>query len=521
MLRPPFTAVRGWALAERGLGRVELEIGDAPAQRARLLALPRPDVADLEGEPSAPICGWEALVEIPELEPGSELELRASIVGRGGRTPLWAGTVPVGARVDTAELEPARSETLRARADAGAGERPSSEGGLQLLAVTHQLDLGGGPLFLQALLRAMVSEPATRCTVLSPVDGPLREQLERLGIEVHVVAPFGADGLAYESRMRELVLLAAEIDPDVVLVNTSVVFWGVDLATRIGVPVLWTIHESVPVALQPSGPPPAHDDYVRGRFLAALRDADRIAFAADSTRDLYRGHGDESRLVRIDYGIEIAEIDAERRRLDRERLRSELGYGPSHRLLVCVATFEARKGQAALAAAFSRLVEEFPDARLALVGDRTSEYSQGLHEMLARMPEVAERIRVVDVTPEIAPWFEIADGFALPSDLESVPLAILEAMTFELPVLAAEAFGLPELIDDGVNGLLCEPRCLDSLTDGLHKLLALDRAELADLGRAGARTVRSRHDFDQAIDVYRDRILELAGQPGAPARSPA
>jgi glycosyltransferase involved in cell wall biosynthesis len=520
VLRPPVTAITGWALAERGLGRVEVAVGDAAAVRARIVAIPRPDVAALAPEPSAPICGWEALVEVPELDPGSELELRATAVGPHGRTELGAATLRVGEPFSRADVEPARTATLRERADAEATESPSAGPGLNLLAITHQLDLGGGQLFLQNLLRALMRDPGTRITVLSPSDGPLRRELERLGIEVHIVAPLGSDGLIYESRMRELVLLASTISPDVVLVNTTLVFWGVDLAVRIGAPVLWTIHESVALDLQPFGPLPRHDDHIRGRFLAALRDADRIAFAADSTRDLYRGNGDESRLVRIDYGIPIAEIDDLRRELDREQLRSRLGYRPGERLVICVGTVEARKAQAALVLAFARLASEFPEARLALVGDRSSGYSRGIHEALARMPGVADRIRMVDLTPDTAPWFEIADAFALPSDIESLPLAILEAMTFDLPVLAAGAFGVGELIEDNVNGLLCEPRCLDSLTGGLRRLLALDPGELAELGRSGGRTVRSLHDLDDAIHAYRDHLSELAGTPLRAAEAP-
>ena len=76
-------------------------------------------------------------------------------------------------------------------------------------------------------------------------------------------------------------------------------------------------------------------------------------------------------------------------------------------------------------------------------------------------------------------------------------------------------FGIPELIEDGANGLLCEPADLDSLTDGIRRLVSIEPGDAAELGRAGFEAVRSRDTARYAASVRSifERLLEGAGTP--------
>jgi glycosyltransferase involved in cell wall biosynthesis len=201
------------------------------------------------------------------------------------------------------------------------------------------------------------------------------------------------------------------------------------------------------------------------------------------------------------------------------RLRSERGIAEDETLILSVGTIEPRKAQAGLAFAFARLLDEHPRARLALVGDQGTTYSRAVGEAVARIG-AGDRIEVVPVTPETSRWYAMADAFALVSDLESLPRSIMEAMAFDLPVLGTDAWGIPELVADGETGILCEPRCLDSLTSALRKLLSMERSELAKLGRAGGRSVRATRDSAGYGRAYRELIDELV-RPSAPAPAPA
>ena len=89
------------------------------------------------------------------------------------------------------------------------------------------------------------------------------------------------------------------------------------------------------------------------------------------------------------------------------------------------------------------------------------------------------------------------------SDNESLPRVIIEAMAFGLPVLGTRVFGIPELIEDGVNGLLCEPQDLDALEEGLRRLLSLTEDEAARLGEAAEGTVRPERDAARYAETIR------------------
>ena len=166
-----------------------------------------------------------------------------------------------------------------------------------------------------------------------------------------------------------------------------------------------------------------------------------------------------------------------------------------------------------LALAFSRLAEDFPDAALVFVGSNTlmhPTYVDGAEEVLRRLELPEGRIRIEPATRRVHEWFAISDAMVLASDNESMPRVLLEAMAFGLPVLATRIFGIPELIEDGANGLLCEPQDLDSLEQGLRRLLALDPAELAAINESADATVRPSRDSAAYAEKVRgifDRLL--------------
>jgi glycosyltransferase involved in cell wall biosynthesis len=510
-------SVRGWVLDE-DVDRIEVTVSGGPVRRARLLADARPDVAHLADDPLAPVAGWHLLVDAPVVDGPTPGEIVVTTV-RGGRSAVLARCpVTFTPPEPRPEPDPGRLAVLRSRTDAaGAAHHPRTDG-LHLLVVTHDLGLGGGQLYLHEVLRLLLQAEDVSCTVLAPGDGPLRADLERWGARVHTTGPAPGDGLAYEARLLELSRLVATTGANVALVNTTGMFWGVDLAARCGLPAVWAIHESFPLEQYTEiGFPTALDAEVERRLRDAFTAAGAVVFEADATRALYHHLGDPARFVRLDYGIDLERIERYEAAQDRAALRAAEGIGPDDVVLLCLGTYEPRKAQAALAAAFTRIAGDHPAAVLALVGDTGSPYALGVRSLVERLEPVLPapgRIRLVPVTADIDAWYRIADGFVLASDIESLPRSILEALAYGVPVLATGVFGVPELLTDGHTAVLVEPNDLASLTEGLRRFLTMpadDRRAMAERGRALVRPGRPSKHY---ADAYRVLLERLVASPG-------
>lgn len=168
------------------------------------------------------------------------------------------------------------------------------------------------------------------------------------------------------------------------------------------------------------------------------------------------------------------------------------GAASSGAHLVFVGRLAAVKGVAVLIRAVATLAPDHPGLRLTLIGDGPER--AGL-ERLAR--ETGATDRIVFAGPktqaEVAEALAIADLFVLPSFAEGVPVVLMEAMASSLPVVATRIAGIPELVEDGVSGLLVPPGDEASLVGAITELLA-DTERARSMGAAGRRIVEA--DFD-------------------------
>jgi glycosyltransferase involved in cell wall biosynthesis len=215
----------------------------------------------------------------------------------------------------------------------------------------------------------------------------------------------------------------------------------------------------------------------------------------------------------VPYGLDLAPIDALRSGFDRAATRQRFGIPADAELVLCVGNVEPRKAQASLAQAFDLVAERHPRARLALAGAGDTADTRALAEWIAASRS-SQRIELVATTPEIQHWYGASDLIVCASRVESLPRAVIEGMAWELPVLATSIFGLPELIEDGATGWLCEAGDTGVLAAALDRALDADAAERSRIGRAGRALVERRHDID---DYGREvaGLLELAAAGAA------
>jgi D-inositol-3-phosphate glycosyltransferase len=509
--------VAGWALPSPGtLARVAVRVNGDDAGSARPLASPRPELAGTRSEAAAPVAGFEHAVVVTGM-PGDPVSIEVDVVTCDGRcVTLDPITVVIDDEAPRPDSMP-RSATV-----ARSGSNCSSTNGkaaVRLVVFTHRLDVGGGQLYLQDLLRALLPDPDLDCLVVSAADGPLRTELETLGAKI-CVTTFPVSTLEeYESRVVDLDAIVRAHDANVVLVNTMISGIGADLAARLGIPAVWVIRESFtlddfwPAAYGEDGV----DRQVRGTIERALGRAAALVFEADATRAAYSPVAAAERAVTIAHGVSFAPID-DYLDLDRLAARRIGGFSDTADVVLNVGTMEPRKGQAALVLAFAELADEYPDAALVLVGDTGDTYAAAVHEMTRRL-QLGDRIRIEPVTADPRPWYLVADAFVLPSDVESLPRVLLEAMAFGLPVAATAIWGIPEIIDDDKNGLLFEARDLAAIVAVLRRLLSLSTQERQRLGTAAARSVRERHNPTTTVNAIGQLIRGFAEDAAALPRA--
>jgi glycosyltransferase involved in cell wall biosynthesis len=485
--------------------RVEVWLGEHSLGRARL-CLPRPDVLDATDIQLGATSGFDLTTDLSNW-PGANGETTLKVVATsvtGERFELRP--VPVTVAPKAIKLGSRISASARL-------PRTADRDGPSVLVWTHQLDLGGAQLYLLDLLSELLKGGAANPTVVSAIDGPVRARFEELGIPVRISEPAPVhDAKAYARRIEELTLWAGDRDFDAVLINTATTLAlpGADVAVGLELPAIWVIHES----LEPSLIWAYLDPEVRRRSEKALNHAAMVVFEAEATRCLYEAKISPGCSVTLPYGLELAPIDEKRADFNRAAARRAADIPKKAEVILCVGTVEPRKAQLPLAQAFDLIADRHPRARLVFVGGSDNLDSRLLSEYIDACNS-ADRIDLIPISPHVQQWYGIADLLVCASDIESLPRTVLEAMAWETPVLATSVFGLPELIDDGETGWLCEPRDVGALAAGLDRALSTSAKERGAIGGAARALVERRHSLDSyARDVARLLHEAIENPPG-------
>lgn len=194
----------------------------------------------------------------------------------------------------------------------------------------------------------------------------------------------------------------------------------------------------------------------------------------------------------------------------------ETGSEPQVRLLF-VGRLAPVKGLRILLEALAEARQTRPGLSLTIVGDGPDRAAlEALAAPLGDAVIFTGALSQADVADRLA----ASDALVLPSFAEGVPVVLMEAMAAGLPVLATQVAGVPELVENGVSGILVPPGDSDALRAGLLTL-ADDPARRAEMGRAGrAKVVRDfdvRQEAARLARLFRDRAGPAPGTAGPDA----
>ncbi|MDO8184240.1 glycosyltransferase family 4 protein [Conexibacter sp. JD483] len=364
---------------------------------------------------------------------------------------------------------------------------------LRVHALIDSLTWGGAESLL-ADLASGAPAAGIELTVgyMQEVDGsPNAARLRARGVEPELV---GIARLVEPSALRRTRAQLARIRPDVVHTHLGVADVHGGLAARsLGIPSLSTIH----LMAQRSSGDRRRD--VKERLTAAVRrrTAARVITVSEAARRSYvdAGWDRPDHVVTVHNGIAPdppAGAPA--------ALRAELGLAPEDLVIGIVAVLRPGKGHDVLVEAVQRLLPRFPRLRVLVIGDGPA--LPQIRELVAPLGDAA---RLLGHRSDVPALLGALDVLLHPTLQDAFPTVLLEAGEAGTPVIATAVGGIPEIVEDGVSGLLLpSPPSADALAPLLERLLA-DGDERARLGAAA----RARFDAHFTAAAWASRLREL------------
>jgi phosphatidyl-myo-inositol alpha-mannosyltransferase len=232
---------------------------------------------------------------------------------------------------------------------------------------------------------------------------------------------------------------------------------------------------------------------------ASLLTAKRLIAVSSSVKRHLIGKGYESqRIVTIANGVPMR---------DRTRLPFE-GRGPL--IVGTVALFRPRKGIEILLQALGELRRSGLDVRLHAVGPfETEQYRQTVLRMVDELG-LEQCVHWTGFTNDVFAEFQRMHVFALPSLFgEGMPMVVLEAMAVGLPVISTTVEGIPEVVRDGVDGLLVPPGQVGELAEALRRVASrrIDAGKCGDNCWARQREHFSDSAMSEHVAAVYDEVL--------------
>ena len=178
------------------------------------------------------------------------------------------------------------------------------------------------------------------------------------------------------------------------------------------------------------------------------------------------------------------------------------------RLLVHLSNFRPVKRVQDVVEVFARIAKQVP-ARLMLIGDGPD---RSVAEWLAARHGLQDRVHFLGKQDNVNELLPLADLMMMPSEMESFGLAALEAMACCVPAIATNVGGVPELIENGVNGLLYEVGDVDAMAEGALGLLREDD-RLQAMAAAARKTAQDHFCSSRVIPLYEEYYERVLQQP--------
>ncbi|HWE14260.1 MAG TPA: glycosyltransferase [Solirubrobacteraceae bacterium] len=204
-------------------------------------------------------------------------------------------------------------------------------------------------------------------------------------------------------------------------------------------------------------------------------------------------------------------------------IRAELGLDDTTPLVATAAVLRPQKAIDVLLEAFASVLQRVPAAHLVIAGegvlrsDFTRDPMRQVLENRAHQLGIGQHVHFLGIRRDVDAILRRADAAALSSDFEGTPLFIFECMANHTPLVATAVGGVPDVIEDGVSGILVPPRAPEALADALSELLG-DESRRSELTAAASERL-TRFRIDSVASEFASLYEQLVSQAGRYSQS--
>ncbi len=366
---------------------------------------------------------------------------------------------------------------------------------IRILECIRQGQIGGGESHLLSLVENL-DRTRFEPVVLSFTDGPMIDRLQQMGVTTHVIyttKPFNVLKWSTVKRFIE--------KENIQLIHAhgtrafSNVIWA---ARTLKLPVIYTIHGWS-----------FHDDQkwwvkklrVAGEAYLVQRSDINISVSKSNQLTGKKMIPSFDSVV-INNGINLKKFNASGSYAD---VREELNIPKDAIVLLFVARLTRQKQPLALIEAFEKALASNPKLHLLMVGD--GEDKPKAIQLIKKL-RLEDKTTMLKARSDVPALLAASDIFVLPSLWEGLPIGLLEAMSMGKAIIASNADGTIEIIEDGINGLLVQINDLVNTTASAITKLSNDGPLRKKLGEEAKITITQRFN----AEVMTNRIEELYTQ---------
>lgn len=364
---------------------------------------------------------------------------------------------------------------------------------MRILHTESSLGLGGQEY--RVLLEAQGMEKRGHVVVVAtPQDSQLAVLAGLRGLQVKMMT---SGNRGWMTLIPSYLRVITKCEIDVVNTHGSLDSWAAPIAGRISSRhpiIIRTRHKSTPVSKS-----------LRHRLLyGKLPHAVTTTGEAVRQQFITRNRLSPSRVISIPTGVDFERFHPQP---PDASLRTNLGLG-SHGPFVGAVTFlRPEKGMGVLIEATRLLKNTFSTLECLIIGDGGEKPA-----LLARIREfgLEQSVHIAGFRQDIPALLTLLDVVVIPSLEEGIPQSLTQALAMERPVVASAVGGVPEVVEDGVTGLLVPPRNPAILAEKIAVILK-NSTSAARMGQMGRQVIQERYSMEgmltQTENVYR-RLLQ-------------